>query len=426
MIYFFHHYELPVIIQQTQLQQLIRNRQQMATQNGTNDGDVNNPQQQQQPTDAGNNGTAGGTGGPGGGVNHPGTPLHRNDNNNNPNMFLNMGYLLNLNQRVVIRPGDRVLDILTNVRNIFSNNFNFRRAPAGGGGVPHLNNNNTIRRVRLINLRNLRRIDLDGIQIAAAANQAAAAAVASGSVGGGGVGGVNTQSAPGDRNEISAQTETNSTSTNSSNVSDSQNNFQRNFAENNYNFASEEIDRQQQHHVEDVEERVFSTHTNIATSNNIDGSSSVGNRIDGDDYSGGGGDVGGRRVVVDEQQSLKSLIDNQGGNDFYEIKKISNDKQLEKNCTTVNPISMPSTSPTPQTFSSTVTGNGVNSAKVSINLETSSPPPSLGADIKKSKLIENTSLSSGTDVNTISTPSSLTLPTNNDLIRTETNLETKN
>ncbi|KAG4076428.1 hypothetical protein HA402_005871, partial [Bradysia odoriphaga] len=145
MVYFFHHYELPVIMQQAQLQQLIiRSRQQT--------------QQQQQTNQRSATPTAAGT--------HP-SPIRRitltnlnlpnvnqgnNDNNNNSNILVTLG--------TYIRQNVRLLNIFQTLRNVLWN----------GIVNPNLNHTNTPR-IRMINLRNnLRQINLGGIEIRPSVN----------------------------------------------------------------------------------------------------------------------------------------------------------------------------------------------------------------------------------------------------------------
>lgn len=139
MVYFFHHYELPVIMQQAQLQQLIIRTRQQTQQQQQNNQRTNAPLAlplQQSPirqiTLAN--------------INLPNTN-QGNDNNNNRNILVTFG--------TYIRQNIRLLNIFRTIRNVLWN----------GIINPNLNNINTPR-IRMINLRNnLRQINLGGIEI---------------------------------------------------------------------------------------------------------------------------------------------------------------------------------------------------------------------------------------------------------------------
>lgn len=173
MIYFFHHYELPVIIQQAQVQQILRlrtrQRHHQQQQAGNASGVANNNGTNQQPNDNANlpnNGQPNdGTAGP--------SNNHININNNNINQH-------NANRNVVIHIGNffnqhmtatliisRALNIVGAVRNVIANDI-FGAAIFNNNNDNNLNNNNatgtTTSHIR-INLTNLRRINLSGIQI---------------------------------------------------------------------------------------------------------------------------------------------------------------------------------------------------------------------------------------------------------------------
>lgn len=179
MIYFFHHYELPVIIQQAQVQQILRLRtrqrhhQQQQAGNGSGVANNNGTNQQQndmpnmpnnvQPNDAAappNN--------------------HRNINNNNNNINNNNNNF-NANRNIVIHIGNffnqhmtatliinRALNIVGAVRNVIANDIFGVAAIFNNNNDNNLNNNNAnggpTSHIR-INLANLRRINLSGIQI---------------------------------------------------------------------------------------------------------------------------------------------------------------------------------------------------------------------------------------------------------------------
>lgn len=136
MVYFFHHYELPVIMQQAQLQQLIiRSRQQtQPNQQQPNNQRTTPPALQLHPSPIRRITLTN--------VNLPNTN-QGNDNNNNQNILVTFG--------TYIRRNIRLLNIFRTIRNGIIN--------------PNLNNVNTPR-IQMINLRNnLRQINLGGIEI---------------------------------------------------------------------------------------------------------------------------------------------------------------------------------------------------------------------------------------------------------------------
>lgn len=144
MIYFFHHYELPVIIQQSQLQQLIRrSRQQQQQQN-------NRPNRQGTPPSPATTAPSAEAAQP----NINLTTTTNDNNNNNQNTAFNIRTFLS--QRIQLR---RIVHPLSRIRNILTN------------GVPPNNLNNN-RRLRMINFHNLRQINLGTFQISPT-NQAA-------------------------------------------------------------------------------------------------------------------------------------------------------------------------------------------------------------------------------------------------------------
>lgn len=209
MIYFFHHYELPCIIQQNHLQQiLVRTRQQQI-------------QQELNPTQA----QTANTTNPAAPTNPTGptgidpllltvpTPTQNNDNNNNQNLLLNHrwdNYHIN---RHIPYLRNRALNLAINIRNFLNDNV------FGVGIVINNNNNGNVvrRRIRMISLRNLQQINLGNIQI------------------------VPTIIEPIEANGIvvdgstTAETATVDTQTVSNNETmDSRSNYQRNFEENNF------------------------------------------------------------------------------------------------------------------------------------------------------------------------------------------------
>lgn len=215
MIYFFHHYELPVIMQQNHLQQiLLRTRQQQAQQqlnpNLAGTANTTNPAP---PNPTGPTGTA---------SIDPlllsvPTPTQNNDNNNNQNLLLNHRWdNYYLNQHI---PDfrNRALNLAINLRNFLADNV-------FGVGVVNNNNNNNRnmvrRRVRMINLRNLQQINLGSIQIVPTIVEPME------------------ELADGIAGAETAAVDTPTVS--SSETLDDRSNFQRNFEENNFIFNSGE------------------------------------------------------------------------------------------------------------------------------------------------------------------------------------------
>lgn len=176
MIYFFHHYELPVIIQQAQVQQILRlrARQRHQQQTGVPSGNAHNNGPNQPAND--NNGPANDTNG------------GNNNNNNNPNNNNNNNGTRNANRNVVIHLGNffnqhmtatlivsRALNVIGAVRNVIANDIFGVAAIFNNNNDNNLNNNNNnphhhglgagpMSHIR-INLANLRRINLSSIQI---------------------------------------------------------------------------------------------------------------------------------------------------------------------------------------------------------------------------------------------------------------------
>lgn len=194
MIYFFHHYELPVIIQQAQVQQILRlrtrQRHNQQTGNATNNASSPDASANQRATNSDNAG-----------------PTNRNDaanetqtsasnasntsnnqinanssNNNNNNVANNNISANNVDGRrnIVVHIGNlltqhsfvnRAINVVGAVRNVIANDV------IGAGGIfnnnnnstnTNLNNNNRLgnRTQRIhINFTNLRRINLSGIEI---------------------------------------------------------------------------------------------------------------------------------------------------------------------------------------------------------------------------------------------------------------------
>uniref|UniRef100_A0A6B2E4R0 Uncharacterized protein n=1 Tax=Phlebotomus kandelakii TaxID=1109342 RepID=A0A6B2E4R0_9DIPT len=221
MVYFFHHYELPVIIHQAQLQQLLmRSRQQ----NGQNGQQVNAPAN---PAAGGPNANVqmGGNAPRPAAAAEPrrqGEPGNRqNDNNNNNHNFLtNVTYLA---RRLPV-PGLRNREetpVIRTLRNMMANTML--------GGLINNNENNNNPRIRVVNLGNLQRITLGRIAITPTTVQSE----------------TQTTSEAGETSTENASSSTTTPSDASpadptgASEGGSQSNFQRNFEENNYIFPTE-------------------------------------------------------------------------------------------------------------------------------------------------------------------------------------------
>lgn len=223
MIYFFHHYELPVIMQQAHLQQiLLRSRQQQAEQQlNPNQPGTANSTNPVPPAPTAGTGIA---------AIDPllltvPVPTQNNDNNNNQNLLLNHRWdNYYINQRMpVLR--NRALNLAINLRNFLADNV-------FGVGIVNNNNNNNgnvnvaHRRVRMINLRNLQQINLGSIQIIPTVTVQPIEELAAGIVD------ESTAEQPsGVDIPIVTSNET---------LMDDRSNFQRNFEENNFMFSSGE------------------------------------------------------------------------------------------------------------------------------------------------------------------------------------------
>lgn len=163
MIYFFHHYELPVIIQQATVQQIlrIRTRQRHQQQNGNGaHGAANNATNMRNSLNTSNqaNNDAMGT-----------NQMNNNDNHRNGNLLSSIAFILNfqmasnlfnrmstLLQALQVRLTNDLLGTTTLLNNNIDNSLN------------NNNNNSTANFSRLtlgFNLSRLRRINLAGIQI---------------------------------------------------------------------------------------------------------------------------------------------------------------------------------------------------------------------------------------------------------------------
>lgn len=188
MIYFFHHYELPVIIQQAQVQQILRlrTRQRHQQQNGNGAATTNNASNLRNGSNAmgnqaNNSNATGGNGGGGGSGAGAGNQVNNSGNNNN--------HPLNNHQRTLFA----IISMITNVQVVsmllnsilnalgvvqgrlinyafgtaaFSNNNNDNRLNNNNITNNNRGNNPSMNFTRLrINLSRLRRINLAGIQI---------------------------------------------------------------------------------------------------------------------------------------------------------------------------------------------------------------------------------------------------------------------
>lgn len=156
MVYFFHHYELPVIIHQAQLQQLLMRSRHQNHQNGQQGNAGANP------SNAATNGTVQGPNNAPrpatGEARRPGEGGNRqnDNNNNNHNFFTNVTYLA---RRLPV-PGLRNREdtpLIRSIRNLMANTVL--------GGLINNNENNNNPRIRVVNLGNLQRISLGRIAI---------------------------------------------------------------------------------------------------------------------------------------------------------------------------------------------------------------------------------------------------------------------
>lgn len=185
MIYFFHHYELPVIIQQAQVQQILRlrTRQRHQQQNGNGaHGATNNAANQRNNPDMANqnnndaianqmNNNAAATNTNSNNNNNTSTNnnnIQNNNNNNNANLLANISFFLNLQMASVLI--NHAINAMGTLQNLLSNDIFGTAAFFNNNNDNNLNNNNNnISRVNItrlrINLNQLRRINLAGIQI---------------------------------------------------------------------------------------------------------------------------------------------------------------------------------------------------------------------------------------------------------------------
>lgn len=164
MIYFFHHYELPVIIQQAQVQQILRRtRQRHQQQNGAHGG-ANAASNLRNGTNASNqaNNDAMGNNQANNNGNNP-----NNNNQRNGNLFTNISFILNFQMATAIF--NHALNAFGALQGRLTNDVFGTAAFFNNNNDNSLNNNNnnpTANITRLhINLSRLRRINLAGIQI---------------------------------------------------------------------------------------------------------------------------------------------------------------------------------------------------------------------------------------------------------------------
>lgn len=167
MIYFFHHYELPVIIQQAQVQQILRlrTRQRHQQQNGNGaHGAANNASNIRNGANAANqaNNDAMGNNQMNNNGNNP-----NNNNHRNGNVFTNISFILNFQMATVLF--NHALSAIGALQGRLTNDVFGTATFFNNNNDNSLNNNNnnpTANITRLhINLGRLRRINLAGIQI---------------------------------------------------------------------------------------------------------------------------------------------------------------------------------------------------------------------------------------------------------------------
>uniref|UniRef100_A0A7G3A9M4 Putative conserved plasma membrane protein n=1 Tax=Lutzomyia longipalpis TaxID=7200 RepID=A0A7G3A9M4_LUTLO len=221
MVYFFHHYELPVIIHQAQLQQLLMRSRQQNAPNGQqgNQGGANAATANANVQGANNAPRAAGVDARRAteGRNRP-----QNDNNNNNHNFLtNVTYLA---RRLPV-PGLRNREdtpLMRTVRNLVANSIL--------GGFINNNENNNNPRIRVVNLGNLQRITLGRIAITPTTVQSETQTTGEGASG---------ATEEDTRSTTTSSSDTPADSGGASSGGGSMSNFQRNFEENNYIFPTE-------------------------------------------------------------------------------------------------------------------------------------------------------------------------------------------
>lgn len=166
MIYFFHHYELPVIIQQAQVQQILRlrtrQRHQQQNGNGTH-GVANNATNMRHGSNAANqaNNNVMGNNQMNNNGNNP-----NNNNHRNGNLFASISMMLNVQTLTTVF--NQIWNAFGALQGRITNDVFGTAAFFNNNNDNSLNNNNNptanITRLR-INLSRLRRINLAGIQI---------------------------------------------------------------------------------------------------------------------------------------------------------------------------------------------------------------------------------------------------------------------
>lgn len=167
MIYFFHHYELPVIIQQAQVQQILRlrtrQRHQQQNGNGTPHGASNTATNMQNGSNAANQANNNATGN--NQMNNNGNQPN-NNNHRNGNLFTSISLIFNVQMLTTLF--NHIWNAFGALQGRITNDVFGAAAFFNNNNDNRLNNNNNptanITRLR-INLSRLRRINLAGIQI---------------------------------------------------------------------------------------------------------------------------------------------------------------------------------------------------------------------------------------------------------------------
>ncbi|GAB0093610.1 uncharacterized protein DMENIID0001_087750 [Sergentomyia squamirostris] len=232
MVYFFHHYELPVIIHQAQLQQLLMRTRHQNAQNGQQGAaGVNVAPGVVNGTVQGTNNAPRATAAEPRRAPEPRAPRPRNDNNNNHNhnphnLFGNIAYIARLlHMRALPNNGEDDHPMLRRVRRLLQLS-----------GLLSNNNmeNNNNQRIRVVNLGNLQRITLGRIAITPSTAQSETQTTNEG-------GAAENTNSPSSTTSTDSPTEDSATAgENTSTLTPaSSSNFQRNFEENNYIFPAE-------------------------------------------------------------------------------------------------------------------------------------------------------------------------------------------
>lgn len=167
MIYFFHHYELPVIIQQAQVQQILRlrtrQRHQQQNGNGTQHGASNTAANMRNGSNAANQANNNAMGN--NQVNNNGNQPN-NNNHRNGNLFASISLIFNV--RMISTLFTQIWNAFGVLQGRITNDVFGTATFFNNNNDNSLNNNNNptanITRLR-INLSRLRRINLAGIQI---------------------------------------------------------------------------------------------------------------------------------------------------------------------------------------------------------------------------------------------------------------------